>query len=197
MTVVAIAGGGAASIPLPAILSLQSESEALSTACTAERAFTDQQQQSQKGAKHRKNPSRSTRVALSRQRSQCRTTATSDPWMCLCRPQSLHGFGPSGFLGRGSADIFAGLRDPAVQSHEDKYPRRVLVTEPENRRMRPTPPPFPPPPPRKYCPGRGSAQRSHRSQSLRLIFRSLRRTPLSMVPWRRYRRHSHWRHPRP
>ena len=63
---VPIAGGGAASIPLPAILSLQSESEALSTACTTERAFTDQQQQSQKSAEHRKNPSRSTRVALSR-----------------------------------------------------------------------------------------------------------------------------------
>ena len=32
---------------------------------------------------------------------------------------------------------------------------------------------------------------------LRLIFRSLPRTPPSMVPWQRYRRHSHWRHPRP
>ena len=29
---------------------------------------------------------------------------------------------------------------------------------------------------------------------VRLIFRSLHRTLLSMVPWQRYQRHSHWRH---
>ena len=167
--------------------------QALSTACTAERAFANQPQQLQKAlgpARSVPQHPASSIPAAQPMSENCnkRPLEVPVPTSGPVRPQPLRipraiGGDPQ-LLPRSSATRASMRMRTNIQGEFRRRSPRIDGCVPHRRHFH------------RLHQGNTALSDAQLKPPIdvRLIFRSLHRTLLSMVPWQRYQRHSHWRH---